>query len=64
MDDELIASSEIHLQDIICSVVEKNSRADDFALYNIVATMVDISSLEMAERVLSLIKINKTAFQI
>ena len=62
MNDELINSNEIHLQDIVCSVVEANPKTDDFVIYNIVASMVEISSLETADRILSLIKINKTAF--
>jgi hypothetical protein len=61
MHDELVDMSEIYLQDIVCSAVFSNPKADDFALYNIISTMTDIQSLEMTDRVLTLIKLNKTA---
>lgn len=64
MDDELISSEEIYLQDIVCSVVESNLRADDFVIYNIISAMVEIPSLETTSKILELIKLNKTAFNI
>lgn len=62
MHDELINSNEIYIQDMVCTVVASNPRADDFALYNTISTMVNIESLETTERILTLIKMNKTAF--
>lgn len=62
MKEEMIKSNEIYLQDVVCSVVEKNPTADDFILYNTVSTMVDIPTLDTAKRLLKLIKLNKSAF--
>ena len=62
LSDELITSNEIHLQDVVCSIVEQNPLADDFVLYNIVAKMIDIPSLDATNKILSLIKLNKSAF--
>jgi hypothetical protein len=61
MKDELIGINEIYLQDVVCSVVSQNPLADDFVLYNIIASIVDIPSFETTDRVLALIKLNKTA---
>jgi hypothetical protein len=61
MNDELIGSNEIYIQEIVCSTVARNPKADDFALYNIISTMVDISTLETTDRILNLIKMNKSA---
>lgn len=62
VNDELINSNEIYIQDMVCTVVASNPRADDFALYNQISTMINIESLETVSRILSLIKINKIAF--
>ena len=62
MTDELINASEIYIQDIVCSAVASNPSADDFTLYNIISTMVEISSLETVGKILNLIKLNKLAF--
>ena len=64
VDDELISSGEIYLQDIVCSVVGSNLGADDFIIYNIVSTMVEIPSLEITRKILELIKLNKSALNI
>ena len=61
MNDELINLNEIYLQDVVCATVLQNPRADDFVLYNIISTIVDIPSFEATDRVLALIKLNKTA---
>ena len=63
MSDEIINVNEIYLQDVVCTVVARNPNADDFAVYNMVSQMADVDSLETLERILKLIKLNKTAFQ-
>jgi hypothetical protein len=42
--------------------VASNPVADDFTLYNIISTMVEIPTLDTVEKILNLIKINKIAF--
>ena len=59
MHDELINSNEIYLQDVVCSVVAANPRLDDFVLFNKISPMVEIQTLEVTRKILSLIKINK-----
>lgn len=61
MTNKLIDSNEIYLQDVVCTVVAKHKADDDFAIYNMVSSMVEISDIEMAEKILRLIKINKLA---
>ena len=61
MHDELISSSEIYMQDIVCSVVSSNPSADDFILYNTISTMIEIPTMEITSKILALIKINKLA---
>ena len=61
MEDDVIRYEEIYLQDIVCDAVAKSPRADDFLIYNAIATRVDIPSMDITERILALIKLNKTA---
>jgi len=62
MQDELLRADEIYIQDIVCSVVAANPQMDDFGLYNVISTMVEVSSLHTVNRILALIRINKNAF--
>lgn len=61
--EELINESEIYLQDVVCSVVAQNIDEEDYVLYNMISTMVDITSLSTADKILSLIQINKMALK-
>jgi hypothetical protein len=61
MNDELIDLNEIYIQDIVCSAVAANPKADNFTLYNAISTIIEIQSLEATDRILTLIKLNKTA---
>ena len=63
MHDELIHSNEIYMQDVVYTAVASNPNAEDFVLYNIISTMLDIPSLETTDKILSLIKLNKTALK-
>lgn len=63
MHDELINSNDIYMQDVVCTAVASNPDAEDFVLYNIISTMLDIPSLETTDKILSLIKLNKTALK-
>ena len=61
MNDEIITPNEIYLQDIVCDVVTANPQEDDLVLYNKIVTMVDVLDFETTSRILTLIKLNKTA---
>lgn len=63
MHDELINLNEIYMQDVVYTAVASNPEAEDFVLYNIISTMLDIPSLETTDKILSLIKLNKTALK-
>jgi hypothetical protein len=62
MKNELIQANDIYMQDIVCSIVSQRPADDDFALYNTIATIIDIPTLETTEKVLRLIRMNKLAF--
>jgi hypothetical protein len=62
MQDELINANDIYIQDIVCSVVSSRPSDDDFVLYNTIATIIEIPTLETTEKILRLIRMNKIAF--
>ena len=61
MHDEIITANEIYLQDVVCDVVTSNPQEDDLVLYNKIVTMVDVLDFETTSRILTLIRLNKTA---
>lgn len=61
MNDSIIQSTDIFLQDVVCSVVFNNPQMPDFELYNKIVEKVDVPDIETTGKILSLIKINKMA---
>ena len=61
LNDEIISSSDLYLQDIVCSIVFSNPKEDDFVIYNKVVDMVDVNEMNDLIKILNLIKLNKTA---
>jgi hypothetical protein len=59
VNDEILNIDEIYIQDIICSTVADNPKADDFVIYNKIMSMIDILTIEETNRILDLIKLNK-----
>jgi hypothetical protein len=61
MNDNIIHSTEIFLQDVVCSVVFEHQQMNDFELYNIISGMVDIPNIETTTKIFNLIQMNRLA---
>ena len=61
MSDKIIHSTDIFLQDVVCSVVLKNPQKNHFELYDLVSEMVDIPDISVMKKIFMLIKQNKMA---
>ena len=59
MTDEIITEEQMYMQDIICKAVQNNPKKNDFEIYNIVYSNLNIGSIEAISTILRLIKLNK-----
>ena len=64
MGDKIIHSTDIFLQDMVCDVVSKNPKGDNFELYNLIAEKVDIPDFSVMKKIFMLIKKNKIALSV
>lgn len=62
INEKLLEADEIFLLDIICDKVMENLEADEITIYNKVAEVFDVESIEKVDRILSLINLTKRVF--
>ena len=61
LNDNIIGAGDLYLQDVVCAIVFSNPKEDDFEIYNKVVKMVDVNDIDDVNKILNLIKLNKTA---